>query len=75
MNGLIRVGIWLLRAVVFVGLFGLAIKNSSPIELHFFFNQIWVAPVSLVVLIVFFAGAVLGLTTALGVLVRNKRIE
>ena len=62
---LIRVLAWLLRIVVFIALLGLAIKNSGPMELRFFFDRNWGAPVSVVVLAVFAAGVALGLTVGL----------
>ena len=65
MKTLINILVWLLRAVVFVALLGLSIKNSGPMELRFFFDQNWTAPVSVVVLAVFAAGVVVGLTAAL----------
>ena len=65
MKTLINILIWLLRAVVFIALLGLSIKNSGPMELRFFFDQNWTAPVSVVVLAVFAAGVVVGLTAAL----------
>ncbi|MBK9351797.1 MAG: DUF1049 domain-containing protein [Sulfuritalea sp.] len=70
MNFLIKLLVWMLRIVVFVGLFGLAIKNSGPMELRFFFDQAWTAPVSVVVLVVFAFGVAVGLTAALGVFLR-----
>lgn len=68
-----RTLIWLLRAIVFVGLFGLAIKNSGPVELRLYFDTLWQAPLSLVVLGCFTAGAVIGATAALSTLVRQRR--
>ena len=65
MKTLINILVWLLRAVVFIALLGLSIKNSGPMELRFFFDQNWTAPVSVVVLAVFAAGVVVGLTAAL----------
>ena len=65
MKTLINILVWLLRAVVFIALLGLSIKNSGPMELRFFFDQSWTAPVSVVVLVVFAAGVVVGLTAAL----------
>jgi uncharacterized integral membrane protein len=58
--------VWMVRLVVFVGLFGLAIKNSGPVELRFYFEQLWVAPVSAVVLISFAIGVLVGLTAVAG---------
>ena len=73
MTYLIKILVWLLRATVFVGLFGLAIKNSGPMELRFFLDQAWTAPVSVVILAVFATGVVVGLTAALGVFLRPSR--
>ena len=73
MTSLIRLLVWSLRAVVFVGLFGLAIKNSGPMELRFFLDQSWTAPVSVVILAVFAIGVAVGLTAALGVFLNPRR--
>jgi uncharacterized integral membrane protein len=70
---LLKLLVWLLRIVVFVGLFGLAIKNSGPMELRFFLEQSWTAPISLVILTVFAIGVAVGLTAALGVFLRPDR--
>ena len=70
MNFLIKLLVWTLRIVVFIGLFGLAIKNSGPMELRFFLDQAWTAPVSVVIRAVFAIGVAVGLTAALGVFLR-----
>ena len=72
MTTLLKLLVWLLRIVVFVGLFGLAIKNSGPMELRFFLDQAWTAPVSVVILAVFAIGVAVGLTAALGVFLRPR---
>ena len=72
MTTLLKLLIWLLRIVVFVGLFGLAIKNSGPMELRFFLDQSWTAPISLVILAVFAIGVGVGLTAAMGVFSRPR---
>lgn len=69
---LLKLIVWVLRVLIFIALFGLAIKNSGPIELRFFFDQSWIAPVSLVVLIVFSVGVAIGSTVALGVMSRKS---
>ena len=69
---LLRIVVWLLRIAVFVGLFGLALKNSGPVELRFFLDQAWTAPVSVVLLAVFAAGVAVGLTAALGVFLKPR---
>lgn len=70
---LLKLIVWLLRIVAFIGLFGLAIKNSGPMELRFFLDTAWTAPVSLVILTVFAIGVGVGLTAALGVFLRPQR--
>ena len=72
MTTLLKFLVWLLRIVVFVGLFGLAIKNSGPMELRFFLDQAWTAPVSVVILAVFAIGVAVGLTAALSVFLRPQ---
>ena len=64
---------WIVRAVVFIILFGLAIKNSETVELKFFFERVWQMPLSLVILIAFAVGAAFGLTAVLATLVRQRR--
>jgi len=65
--------IWLLRAIVFVALFGLAVKNSGPVDLRMYFNTAWQAPLSLVILVCFAVGALIGSTVALVTLIRQRR--
>lgn len=72
MNRVLTLLIWVLRLLVFIALFGLAVKNSGPMELRFFFDQAWTAPVSVVVLASFALGVLLGLTAMVGLLVRRK---
>ncbi len=65
--------IWLLRAVIFVALFGLAIKNSGLVELRFYFSNDWQAPLSLVILGSFVGGVVLGVTAGFATMIRQRR--
>jgi lipopolysaccharide assembly protein A len=64
---------WILRIAVFIVLFGLAIKNSTQIEIKFFFDQAWQMPLSLAILIAFGVGAAFGLTAVLATLVKQRR--
>ncbi len=73
MNTLLRILVWLVRIVVFIGLFGLAIKNSGPMELRFFLDHTWTAPVSVVVLAVLVVGVAVGLTATLALSLRRRR--
>ncbi|MBI4987982.1 MAG: LapA family protein [Rhodocyclales bacterium] len=65
--------IWLLRAALFVVLLGFAVKNSSMVTLHFFFDAAWPLPLVAVMLIFFAAGTVAGLSVALGTFLRQRR--
>ena len=65
--------LWLLRGFLFVILLGLAIKNSSEVELRFFFDAAWQAPLSVVILISLVFGVVLGLLALLPQLIRQRR--
>ncbi|HZV55394.1 MAG TPA: LapA family protein [Rhodocyclaceae bacterium] len=68
-----RILMWLLRGIVFIALFGLAVKNSDPVALRFYLDGVWQAPLSLVILAAFVIGAAIGLTAMLGTLVRQGR--
>ncbi len=68
-----KVLLWILRIVVFVALFGLAIKNSGTVELRFFFDRALDAPLSLVILAVFAVGVLIGISATLSTLVRQRR--
>jgi len=65
--------IWFVRGIFFVVLLGLAIKNSGEVELHFFFDANWQAPLPLVILIALAIGVVLGLLALLPQVVRQRR--
>lgn len=68
-----RLLIWLLRAIVFVLLFGLAVKNSEPVDLRLYLDAAWREPLSLVILGAFAVGAAIGVTVAFGSYVRQRR--
>lgn len=68
-----KVLVWLVRGIVFVALFGLAVKNSGPVDLRFYLDNNWQAPLSVVILVAFAAGAAVGLTATLVTLVRQGR--
>lgn len=65
--------IWFLRLVVFIALFGLAIKNSASVDLRFYFNQHLDAPLSLVVLGAFALGLGIGVSVAAMTLLQQRR--
>jgi putative membrane protein len=65
--------IWILRFVVFIALFGLAIKNSATVDLRFYFDRHIDAPLSLVVLGTFVLGVGVGISAAISTLLRQRR--
>jgi uncharacterized integral membrane protein len=65
--------VWLLRIVLFIVLLGFAVKNSSVVTLHFFFDAAWPLPLVAVMLIFFAAGALAGLSAAFGTFLRQRR--
>jgi lipopolysaccharide assembly protein A len=68
-----KVLVWLVRGIIFIALFGLAVKNSGPVDLRFFLGGAWQAPLSVVIVVAFAAGSVIGLTATLATLVRQGR--
>lgn len=65
--------IWLLRGILFILLLGLAIKNSGEVELRFFFDASWQAPLSLTLLVALSIGVVFGLLALLPLVIRQRR--
>jgi uncharacterized integral membrane protein len=65
--------VWLLRIVLFVVLLGFAVKNSSVVTLHFFFDAAWPLPLVAVLLVFFAVGALAGLSAALGTFLRQRQ--
>ena len=59
--------------LLFVLLLLFAIKNADPVALHFYFDQHWQAPLIVVVLAAFAAGALFGLLACLPPLIRQRR--
>jgi putative membrane protein len=51
---------WILRILLFVLLFGFALKNTDPVVVRYFLGWEWRASLSLVLLVFFVAGAGLG---------------
>ncbi len=65
--------LWVLRAILFVTLLGLAIKNGGDVELRFFFDATWQAPLSMALLAALTMGVVLGLLALLPQVIRLRR--
>ena len=69
-----RVLVWLVRAFIFFTLFAFALNNQQPVTVNWFFGVQWQAPLVIVLLAVFAAGAALGIVAMLpGVWQRGRR--
>lgn len=51
---------WILKAVIFFTLFAFALNNQHEVTAHFFFGNLWKAPLVVIVLMAFTAGLVIG---------------
>jgi lipopolysaccharide assembly protein A len=68
-----RVLAWTLRIILFLALFLLALKNTDTVTLRLYFEQAWQAPLILVLLVFFAAGAVVGVLATLTTVFRQRR--
>ena len=68
-----RVLAWTLRIILFLALFLFALKNTDTVSLRLYFDQVWQAPLVLVLLVFFAAGAVLGVVATLSTVFRQRR--
>ena len=64
---------WTLRIILFLALFLLALKNTDTVVLHLYFDQAWQAPLILVLLVFFAAGAAAGVLATLATVFRQRR--
>ena len=64
---------WILRILLFLVLFGFAIKNTDPVVVRYFLGWEWHAPLTLVLLVFFAAGAALGALAGVGWLYNQRR--
>ena len=64
---------WLLRALLFFILLGLAMKNDQPATLHYFLGYAWQTSLVVIMLLFFVAGAVVGMLAVLGGMLRQRR--
>ncbi|PTD97295.1 LapA family protein [Pseudothauera lacus] len=68
-----RLLMWVLRLLLFFLLFGFAVKNDHLVRLYFYFGAEWELPLVFVILVMFTAGALLGVTATFGALLRQRR--
>lgn len=65
---------WSLRAVLFLLLLGLAVKNDQPVVLNYFFGFEWHTSLILLLLCFFALGVAVGLLAISGSLLRQRRV-
>ncbi|HZV62685.1 MAG TPA: LapA family protein [Methylophilaceae bacterium] len=59
--------------LLFILLLGFALKNNTPVELHYYLGYTWRAPLSLLMLITFSCGVLLGIIACISSLIRQRR--
>jgi uncharacterized integral membrane protein len=64
---------WTLRIILFLALFLFALKNTDSVGLRLYFDQVWQAPLILVLLVFFAAGAAVGVIATLATVFRQRR--
>jgi len=64
---------WTIRLVLFLLLLAFAARNTDTATLRFYFDVAWQAPLIVMLLAFFAAGALFGLIAALGALLRQRR--
>jgi uncharacterized integral membrane protein len=64
---------WTLRIILFLALFLFALKNTDSVGLRLYFDQVWQAPLILVLLVFFAAGAAMGVLATLATVFRQRR--
>ena len=68
-----RTLVWVVRAFIFLFLFAFALKNTDPVRVQFFLDTSWQAPLVIVVLVFFAAGAFFGALSLLGTIFGLRR--
>jgi putative membrane protein len=68
-----RILAWILRIILFLALFLFALKNTDTVRLRLYFDQVWQAPLILVLLVFFGAGAAMGVLATLATVFRQRR--
>lgn len=68
-----RIVTWTIRIALFILLLAFAARNTEPATLRFYFDFAWQAPLVLILLAFFAAGALLGVAAAFGGILRQRR--
>ena len=68
-----RVLTWAIRLAIFLFLLAFAARNTDPVTLRFYFDLAWQMPLVALLLGFFVAGALLGVASAIGLVIRQRR--
>ena len=68
-----RALLWGCRVFIFLFLFAFAFRNTDLVNIRFFFGADWQAPLIIIVLAFFAAGAALGVLSLLGTVFSLRR--
>ena len=63
----------ILGLLIFILMLGFALKNAGPVELHYYLGYVWRAPLSLMLLMTFCGGALVGIIACLPTWIRQRR--
>jgi putative membrane protein len=64
---------WLFKIILFLLLLGFAVKNTETAVLHYYLGYEWKAPLVLILLVFFCAGAAVGIIASLSYLFGQRR--
>jgi len=64
---------WLIKIILFLLLLGFAVKNTETAVLRYYFGYEWQAPLVLILLVFFCAGAAVGIIASLSYIFRQRR--
>jgi putative membrane protein len=68
-----RYVLWVLKLALFALALTFAVKNTDPVAVRYFLGHEWRAPLIFVMLVFLCLGALLGLVSALGQILRQRR--
>jgi len=70
---MMRALLWIIRIFIFLFLLAFALKNTDPVSVRFFLDAAWQAPLIIIVLVFFAAGAALGALSLIGTIFGLRR--
>src|SRR5215210_398275 len=68
-----RYVLWIVKLALFALALTFAVKNTDPVVVRYFLGHEWRAPLIFVMLVFLCLGALLGLVSALGQILRQRR--